>query len=215
MDFSADLFNCPARCPGPGPDLGHYGHRRLHHLLKSWTWPDLTVDGTMCHRRRRGALMHAPWAGTAWVALLAAFLAGMLAGAAITGLLHTAMRHPRHPGRDPVTQLALYSINLRIMAVGAPAMHHQGHPGGERGQVSPCCCPLPLRAGPVGGQPLLLLGALVLTAAVIQRCCTGSSARSWAPPCGPPAPIRAWPGPRASTRCCSVLSCFPINASNT
>ncbi len=47
------------------------------------------------------------------VALLCAFIAGMIAGA-ITGLLHTAMGIPAILA-GILTQLALFSINLRIM----------------------------------------------------------------------------------------------------
>ena len=48
-----------------------------------------------------------------WVALLCAFIAGMLAGA-ITGILHTFMGIPAILA-GILTQLALYSINLRIL----------------------------------------------------------------------------------------------------
>ena len=73
---------------------------------------DLTVDGTMC---TGGAvfimLTMAGWSIPA--ALLASFLAGMLAGLA-TGLLHTACGIPAILS-GILTQLALYSVNLRIM----------------------------------------------------------------------------------------------------
>ena len=73
---------------------------------------DLTVDGTMC---TGGAVfimltMHgAPMAA----ALLGAFIAGMLAGLA-TGLFHTFCGIPAILA-GILTQLALYSVNLRIM----------------------------------------------------------------------------------------------------
>jgi len=51
-----------------------------------------------------------------WLAVLAAVLAGMLAGLA-TGVLHTACGIPAILA-GILTQLALYSINLRIMAIG-------------------------------------------------------------------------------------------------
>lgn len=73
---------------------------------------DLTVDGTMC---TGGAvfimLTMAGWSIPA--ALLASFLAGMLAGLA-TGLLHTACGIPAILS-GILIQLALYSVNLRIM----------------------------------------------------------------------------------------------------
>ena len=73
---------------------------------------DLTVDGTMC---TGGAvfimLSMAGWPAPA--ALLASFVAGMLAGLA-TGLFHTACGIPAILS-GILTQLALYSVNLRIM----------------------------------------------------------------------------------------------------
>ena len=51
-----------------------------------------------------------------WLALLMAVIAGMLAGL-VTGLLHTACGIPAILA-GILTQLALYSINLRIMAIG-------------------------------------------------------------------------------------------------
>ena len=48
-----------------------------------------------------------------WVAMLGAFLSGMLAGLA-TGLLHTACGIPAILA-GILTQLSLYSVNLRIM----------------------------------------------------------------------------------------------------
>ncbi|MCQ2448542.1 MAG: ABC transporter permease [Oscillibacter sp.] len=73
---------------------------------------DLTVDGTMC---TGGAvfimLTMAGWSIPA--ALLASFVAGMLAGLC-TGLLHTACGIPAILS-GILTQLALYSVNLRIM----------------------------------------------------------------------------------------------------
>ena len=74
---------------------------------------DLTVDGTMC---TGGAvcimmLMNGHSVG---IALLCAFLAGMVAGL-VTGWFHTAMGMPAILS-GILTQLGLYSINLRIMA---------------------------------------------------------------------------------------------------
>ena len=48
-----------------------------------------------------------------WVALVVAFVAGLAAGA-LTGLFHTAMGIPAILA-GILSQLALYSINLRIM----------------------------------------------------------------------------------------------------
>ena len=73
---------------------------------------DLTVDGTLA---TGGALcvMLMRLGCNPWIALLCAFLAGMLAGL-VTGLFHTRC------GISAIlagilTQLALYSVNLRIM----------------------------------------------------------------------------------------------------
>lgn len=74
---------------------------------------DLTVDGSLA---TGGAvcviLMRA--GVNPWIALLCAVLAGMLAGLA-TGLLHTRCGIPAILS-GILTQLALYSVNLRIMA---------------------------------------------------------------------------------------------------
>ena len=73
---------------------------------------DLTVDGSLA---TGGAvcvmLMRAGW--NPWAALLCAFLAGVLAGLC-TGLLHTRCGIPAILA-GILTQLALYSVNLRIM----------------------------------------------------------------------------------------------------
>lgn len=73
---------------------------------------DLTVDGTMC---TGGAVfIMSTMAGCPiWLALLLAFIAGMVAGLA-TGLFHTACGIPAILA-GILSQLALYSINLRIM----------------------------------------------------------------------------------------------------
>ena len=73
---------------------------------------DLTVDGSICTGGAVAALLILKGAPIA-VAMVAAFCAGALAGL-VTGILHTRM------GIPPIlagilTQLALYSINLRIM----------------------------------------------------------------------------------------------------
>lgn len=76
---------------------------------------DMTVDGTMC---TGGAVCIVMMLNgyNVWIALLCAMLAGMLAGLA-TGLLQTAMGIPSILA-GILTQLALYSINLRIL--GSP-----------------------------------------------------------------------------------------------
>ena len=77
---------------------------------------DLTVDGSLATGGAMCALgITLGW--NPWVALAAAILAGMRAGL-ITGLLHTLCGIPAILS-GILTQLALYSINLRIMAVGS------------------------------------------------------------------------------------------------
>ena len=73
---------------------------------------DLTVDGTMC---TGGAVfIMSTMAGCSIpVALLLSFIAGLAAGL-VTGLLHTACGIPAILS-GILTQLALYSVNLRIM----------------------------------------------------------------------------------------------------
>lgn len=73
---------------------------------------DLTVDGTMC---TGGAvcIMMMLSGHSVWLSLFVAFLAGMLAGF-VTGILHTLFGIPAILA-GILTQLGLYSINLRIM----------------------------------------------------------------------------------------------------
>ncbi len=73
---------------------------------------DLTVDGTMA---TGGALCIVLMTNgvNVWTALLCSFIAGLLAGA-VTGILHTFMGIPAILS-GILTQLALFSINLRIM----------------------------------------------------------------------------------------------------
>lgn len=73
---------------------------------------DLTVDGSFATGGAVGVMLILDgW--NLWAAMLMAFIAGLLAGA-ITGLLHTLMGIP--PILSGIlTQLALYSINLKIL----------------------------------------------------------------------------------------------------
>ncbi|MGN0294585.1 MAG: ABC transporter permease [Lachnospiraceae bacterium] len=81
---------------------------------------DLTVDGTMC---TGGAvcIMMLINGYNVWVALLAATAAGMLAGLA-TGLFHTFMGIPAILA-GILTQLSLYSVNLKIMGKANQAIN--------------------------------------------------------------------------------------------
>ncbi|MCI7736117.1 MAG: ABC transporter permease [Clostridiales bacterium] len=73
---------------------------------------DLTVDGSIATGGAVAAMLVIGGCNV-WVALLVAFLAGMLAGF-VTGVFHTFMGIPAILS-GILTQLALYSINLRIM----------------------------------------------------------------------------------------------------
>ena len=73
---------------------------------------DLTVDGSIATGGAVAAMLIIAGCNV-WVALLAAFLVGMLAGF-VTGMFHTFMGIPAILS-GILTQLALYSINLRIM----------------------------------------------------------------------------------------------------
>lgn len=73
---------------------------------------DLTVDGSFATGGAVAVILILRGCNL-WLAMLAAFVAGLIAGA-VTGLLHTLM------GIPPIlagilTQLSLYSINLKIM----------------------------------------------------------------------------------------------------
>ncbi len=73
---------------------------------------DLTVDGSMATGGAVAVvLIMNGW--NCWVAVLAAFAVGMLAGF-VTGIFHTSMGIPAILA-GILTQLGLYSINLRIM----------------------------------------------------------------------------------------------------
>ncbi len=76
---------------------------------------DLTVDGSLATGGAVCALLISMGVNP-WIAMLAALLAGMLAGLA-TGMFHTLCGIPAILS-GILTQLALYSINLRIMAIG-------------------------------------------------------------------------------------------------
>jgi putative ABC transport system permease protein len=81
---------------------------------------DLTVDGTMC---TGGAvcIMLMINGCNVWVAMLGGAAAGMLAGLA-TGIFHTVMGIPAILS-GILTQLALYSINLKIMGKSNQALN--------------------------------------------------------------------------------------------
>ena len=73
---------------------------------------DLTVDGSIATGGAVAAVLIIGGCNV-WIAMVAAFLVGMLAGLA-TGIFHTFMGIPAILA-GILTQLSLYSINLRIM----------------------------------------------------------------------------------------------------
>ena len=146
---------------------------------------DLTVDGSLatggavCVMLIRGGF-------NPWIALLCAMLAGMLAGL-VTGLFHTRCGIPAILA-GILTQLALYSINLRIMDSKAN------------------------QALSVDKYPLLLSQRYVRELSMnnpqprSSPSCTGSSARRRAARCARPAQTPTWRAHRASTR--TRISCL-------
>ena len=133
--------------------------------------PDLTVDGSLA---TGGAVcvMLIRAGVSPWPALLCAMLAGMLAGL-VTGLFHTKCGIPAILA-GILTQLSLYSVNLRIMESKAN------------------------QAVSVDKYDLLVSQRYVRTFSPVG-CSTGSSARRRAAPSAPPARTRTWPARRAST----------------
>ena len=81
---------------------------------------DLTVDGSLC---TGGAvcIMMMLKGQNVWVSMFAALFAGMVAGC-VTGLLHTFMGIPAILS-GILTQLGLYSINLKIMGKANQAIN--------------------------------------------------------------------------------------------
>lgn len=79
-------------------------------------YADLTVDGSLCTGGAVAAICITAGMNP-YLALVFAILAGMLAGLC-TGLLHTALGIPSVLS-GILTQLALYSINMRIMGLSS------------------------------------------------------------------------------------------------
>lgn len=80
---------------------------------------DLTVDGTFA-TGAAVAVMLIRGGMNPWLALIFAFIAGMMAGL-VTGLLHTALGIPGILA-GILTQISLYSINLNIMGCSNQAI---------------------------------------------------------------------------------------------
>ena len=76
---------------------------------------DLTVDGSFATGGAAAAILITSGVNP-WIATLIAFIVGLLAGM-ITGVFHTSMGIPAILA-GILTQLALYSVNLRIQGIG-------------------------------------------------------------------------------------------------
>ena len=74
--------------------------------------PDLTVDGSFATGGAVCAIIIVN-GGSFWIGILAGFVAGLICGL-ITGLLHTLLGIPAILA-GILTQLALWSINLKVM----------------------------------------------------------------------------------------------------
>ncbi len=117
MDFLLSFFNSLPGAFGQGLAWGIMAVG-VYITFRILDIADLTVDGSLATGGAVAALFISQgW--NPWLALLLAVIAGMLAGL-ITGLLHTACGIPAILA-GILTQLALYSINLRIMAVWSDA----------------------------------------------------------------------------------------------
>lgn len=111
MDFFASLVKMLPDAAAQGLIWGIMA-LGVYITYKVLDFSDLTVDGSICTGGAVAALLILNGVPMVF-AMIAAFVAGMLAGL-ITGFLHTKMGIP--PILSGIlTQLALYSINLRIM----------------------------------------------------------------------------------------------------
>ena len=99
--------------------LGHHG-RGVYITFRILDFADLTVDDSLC---TGGAvcIMMMLNGQNVWVSMFAALLAGMVAGC-VTGLLHTFMGI-QAIASGILTQLGLYSINLKIMGKANQAIN--------------------------------------------------------------------------------------------
>lgn len=83
-------------------------------------FPDLTVDGSLALGGATAVMLIRAGVNP-WIALIAAFAIGMLAGM-VTGLLHTVLGIPGILS-SILTQISLYSINLNIMGKSNQAIN--------------------------------------------------------------------------------------------
>ena len=156
---------------------------------------DLTVDGSFC---TGGAVFAVLFSGGVSLpaALLAAVLAGMAAGL-VTGLLHTLCGIPAILA-GILTQLSLWSINMAIMSMKASVAISITNPEVLEKLLVSLRFVQDVAKGtrPFYRHPIFVVGLFTVVLIALLYC---SSARSWAAPCGPPAPMSGCPGRRAST----------------
>ena len=128
MEIIARLANLPGALPGACAQGLIWGIMAIGVYLtyRILDVADLTVDGSIA-TGGAVAVMLIRAGFNPWIALLCAFLSGMLAGF-VTGMFHTKCGIPAILA-GILTQLALYSVNLRIMggkanqAVGVDKYH--------------------------------------------------------------------------------------------
>lgn len=122
MDIIARLANLPGALPGACAQGLIWGIMAIgvYITFRILDFADLTVDGSLC---TGGAvcIMMMLNGQNVWVSMFAALLAGMVAGC-VTGLLHTFMGIPAILS-GILTQLGLYSINLKIMGKANQAIN--------------------------------------------------------------------------------------------
>ena len=108
MDVFFGTYN---ECAGRGADLRHHGDGGFTSPTKCWIFPDLSVDGTF----PLGACVTASLILSGvdpWLACMAAFMAGMLAGS-VTGLLNVKLKITNLLS-GILVMTALWSVNLVI-----------------------------------------------------------------------------------------------------
>lgn len=122
MEIITRLANLPGALPGACAQGLIWGIMAIgvYITFRILDFADLTVDGSLC---TGGAvcIMMMLNGQNVWVAMFAALLAGMVAGC-VTGLLHTFMGIPAILS-GILTQLGLYSINLKIMGKANQAIN--------------------------------------------------------------------------------------------
>lgn len=175
MDILARLANLPGALPGACAQGLIWGIMAIGVYLtyRILDVADLTVDGSF---GTGGAVcvMCLLSGMNVWAALFIALLAGLATGL-VTGLLHTFMGIPAILA-GILTQLALYSINLKIMGKANQSINVDKYDlliscAGSRSL--PCTTPSSWS---------------FWSAPWSSVCCTGSLAPSWAAASAPPVP---------------------------